>query len=208
VRGLLDRADEIRADRSGQRRRLAQLLPALVPEFGDCKSAEEIRACVDAMLSEFDDVPVRSFVLTRAERHIRDCLRQPECAALALAATAGPAASRSVVPRTQKRAGADAVRGAVSDRVSAINDESASGSRRRISMDCFECARVNDTVAAVGVCRHCGVGLCLDHLIESHAFTVAGTHYACSHRIPRAKPLRGMPAGIAASARHHTAAGV
>jgi hypothetical protein len=75
-------------------------------------------------------------------------------------------------------------------------------------MNCFECAKVNDTVAAVAVCQHCGAGLCLDHLIEAHEFTVAGTHYACSHRIPQAKPLRGMPAGIAAAARHHTAAGV
>lgn len=74
-------------------------------------------------------------------------------------------------------------------------------------MHCFECAKVNDSVVAVAVCRHCGVGLCLDHLIEAHEFTVTGTHYACSHRIPRAKPLRGMPAGIAA-ARPETAVGV
>jgi hypothetical protein len=75
-------------------------------------------------------------------------------------------------------------------------------------MNCFECAKVNDTVAAVAVCQHCGAGLCLDHLIEANACTVAGTHYACPHQIPQAKPLRGMPAGIAAAARHHTAAGV
>ena len=31
-------------------------------------------------------------------------------------------------------------------------------------MNCFECAKANDTVPAVGVCQHCGVGLCLDHL--------------------------------------------
>jgi hypothetical protein len=75
-------------------------------------------------------------------------------------------------------------------------------------MNCFECAKVNDTVAAVGFCRHCGVGLCLDHLIEAHEFTVGGTHYACSHRIPQVKRLRGMPAGIAGAARDHAAAGV
>jgi hypothetical protein len=72
-------------------------------------------------------------------------------------------------------------------------------------MDCFECAKSNDTVPAVGVCRHCGVGLCLDHLIETSGYRVGGTLYACSHVIPRVKPLRGVPAGIAASARHHTA---
>ena len=41
-------------------RRLAQLLPSLAAEFGDAKPAEEIRACADAILAEFDDVPVRS----------------------------------------------------------------------------------------------------------------------------------------------------
>jgi arsenate reductase len=80
---LFDRADEIRADRSGHQRRLTQLLPALVGEFGDSRPADEIRACADAILSEFDDVPVRSFVLTLAERRIRDCLREHECGALA-----------------------------------------------------------------------------------------------------------------------------
>lgn len=75
-------------------------------------------------------------------------------------------------------------------------------------MNCFECAKVNDTVAAVSICQHCGVGLCLDHLIEASNYTVAGTRYACAHQIPHVKPLRGMPAGIAAAARHHSAAGV
>ena len=75
-------------------------------------------------------------------------------------------------------------------------------------MICFECAKANDTVPAVAVCQHCGVGLCLDHLIDADEFAIGGTHYACSHEIPRVKPLRGVPAGIAAAARHHTAAGV
>ena len=74
-------------------------------------------------------------------------------------------------------------------------------------MECFECAKVNDSVPAVGLCQHCGVGLCMDHLIEAHEMLVGGTHYACSHHFPHGKPLRGVPAGIAA-ARHHTAAGV
>lgn len=72
-------------------------------------------------------------------------------------------------------------------------------------MNCFECAKVNDAVPAVGICDHCGVGLCLDHLIDSRDFTVGGTHYTCPHEIPRVKALRGVPAGIAAAARHHTA---
>ena len=83
VLDLLTRAEEIRADRSGHERRLAQLLPSLVEEFEASKRAEEIRACADAILSEFDDAPVRSFVLTLAERRVRDCLRRPVCAVLA-----------------------------------------------------------------------------------------------------------------------------
>jgi hypothetical protein len=84
VRELLElRADEIRSDRSGHDRRLSQLLPSLVDEFGETKSGEEIRACADAILNDYDDAPVRSFVLTLAERRIRDCLREPECAVLA-----------------------------------------------------------------------------------------------------------------------------
>ena len=46
-------------------------------------------------------------------------------------------------------------------------------------MNCFECAKSNDAVPAVGVCQHCGVGLCLDHLVEAHAFRVGGTVYGC-----------------------------
>ena len=84
VRDLIEnRADEIRADRSGHDRRLTQLLPSLVEDFGTSKSSEEIRACADAILNDYDDAPVRSFVLTLAERRIRDCLREPECAVLA-----------------------------------------------------------------------------------------------------------------------------
>jgi protein-tyrosine-phosphatase len=83
VLDLLARAEAIRADRSAHERRLEQLLPRLVEEFADTKPAEEIRACADAILSEFDDAPVRTFVLTLAERRARDCLRQPVCTALA-----------------------------------------------------------------------------------------------------------------------------
>lgn len=83
VLALLEHADEIRSDRGAHERRLEQLLPRLVEEFADTKPAEEIRACTDAILNEFDDSPVRTFVLTLAERRARDCLRQPVCSALA-----------------------------------------------------------------------------------------------------------------------------
>ncbi len=83
VLALLARADEIRGDRSAHDRRLAQLLPALAVEFGEAKPAEEIRACADTILCDFDDAPVRSYALTLAERRIRECLRAPRCAVLA-----------------------------------------------------------------------------------------------------------------------------
>ena len=74
-------------------------------------------------------------------------------------------------------------------------------------MNCFECAKTHNAIAAVGTCEHCGVGLCLDHLIEASEFRVGGTLFGCPHQIPASKPLRGVPAGVAASARHHTAVG-
>jgi arsenate reductase (thioredoxin) len=41
----IEQVREIRADRSGHQRRLAQLLPSLAAEFEATKSPEEIRAC-------------------------------------------------------------------------------------------------------------------------------------------------------------------
>jgi arsenate reductase (thioredoxin) len=84
VRDLVEsRADEIRSDRSGHDRRLAQLLPSLAADFAETKTGDEIRACADKILDEYDDAPVRSFVLTLAERRIRDCLGEEKCAVLA-----------------------------------------------------------------------------------------------------------------------------
>jgi hypothetical protein len=69
-------------------------------------------------------------------------------------------------------------------------------------MNCFECAKVNDDVAAVGVCRHCGVGLCLDHLVEARGYRVGGTLYGCGHQLPPLRQLHGVPNGIAHGPRH------
>lgn len=73
-------------------------------------------------------------------------------------------------------------------------------------MNCFECAKANDTVPAVAVCDHCGVGLCLDHLFEASKYRVGGTLWDCPHNLPAVKPLRSVPAGIAHGARHTSAA--
>jgi len=51
-------------------------------EFEDSRTAQEIRACADAVLARFDDVPVRSHIMAIALREARACLRAEHCAAL------------------------------------------------------------------------------------------------------------------------------
>lgn len=60
-----------------------KLLTELAPEFEAVHSAEEIRACADAILAQYDDVPVRSFVNILAARQARTCLRKATCDLLA-----------------------------------------------------------------------------------------------------------------------------
>jgi hypothetical protein len=80
------RLEEVRTDRTAHNLRLARLLPSLVEEFGDTHPADEIRHCADLMLAEFDEAPVRSFVLTLAHREARQCLREGRCSGLVSAA--------------------------------------------------------------------------------------------------------------------------
>jgi arsenate reductase len=83
VKELIEsRLDAIRADRTSHELRLRRLLPDLVEEFGGIRSEREIRACADAILAEFDEAPVRSFVLTLAHRRTRECLAAKRCEAL------------------------------------------------------------------------------------------------------------------------------
>jgi len=80
VRDLVDnRLDAIRGDRSAHNRRLAQLLPTLVAEFEGRRSPDEIRTCADAVLGRYDEAPVRSFMLTLADRATRECLQADRC---------------------------------------------------------------------------------------------------------------------------------
>ena len=84
VKELIDtRLDAIRSDATAHESRLRVLLPDLVREFETTKTPEEIRACADAILADYDDAPVRSFVLTLAHRRTRECLREETCAVLA-----------------------------------------------------------------------------------------------------------------------------
>ncbi len=84
---LEQRIDAIRSDRTAHQLRLARLLPSLAREFDGARSAEDVRACADAVLAQYADARIRSHVLTLAERQTRECLRAPVCDALAAAAT-------------------------------------------------------------------------------------------------------------------------
>ena len=83
VKELLEqRIDAIRGDRTAHQLRLARLLPDLVKEFEGLRSDAEIRACADAILADYEDVPVRSFLMTIAHRRTRACLAAERCDAL------------------------------------------------------------------------------------------------------------------------------
>jgi len=77
-----ERLEEIQADRSAHQWRLRKMLPTLVAQFEGLRSPEEIRACADAILDRYDDVPVRSHILSLANRAARDCLAREHCDAL------------------------------------------------------------------------------------------------------------------------------
>ena len=88
VQDLIEqRIDAIRSDRTAHQLRLQRLLPDLVQEFEGMRSDAEIRACADAILADYQEAPVRSFVMSIAHRRTRDCLRAEHCDALATAAT-------------------------------------------------------------------------------------------------------------------------
>ncbi len=77
-----DKLEAIRTDETAHRYRLVRMLPSLSEEFEDSRTAQEIRACADAVLARFDDVPVRSHIMAIALREARECLRAEHCAAL------------------------------------------------------------------------------------------------------------------------------
>jgi hypothetical protein len=56
--------------------RMAHLVPGLVDEFGDRLTDEEIREIADDILGTYNEVLVRSFVMTLANRRAREILRE------------------------------------------------------------------------------------------------------------------------------------
>jgi hypothetical protein len=54
---------------------MEKLVPDLVAEFSGRLTDLEIRGLADEILGSYDDVPVRSFVLTLANRRAREILK-------------------------------------------------------------------------------------------------------------------------------------
>jgi len=71
-----DRIEAIREDHRQHRMRLARLVPGLVEEFGDRLEGAEIRMIADEILDQYDEVPIRSFVMTLANRRAREILKR------------------------------------------------------------------------------------------------------------------------------------
>jgi arsenate reductase (thioredoxin) len=70
-----NRIDLIREDRRQHMMRMARLVPGLVDEFGGRLTGEEIRQIADDILDTYDEVPIRSFVMTLANRRAREILK-------------------------------------------------------------------------------------------------------------------------------------
>jgi arsenate reductase (thioredoxin) len=84
VKKLIEtRIDAIREDRRQHAMRMARLVPGLVKEFGGRLTDEEIRAIADEILETYDEVPIRSFVMTLANRRARAILKERSGAAAA-----------------------------------------------------------------------------------------------------------------------------
>jgi len=80
VRNLVDtRLPDILTDRTAHQLRLAALLRPLAKEFEGLRTPEEIRACADVILADYDDAPVRSFVQAITDRRARACLKRDVC---------------------------------------------------------------------------------------------------------------------------------
>ena len=70
-----DRIENIREDQRQHRMRMAKLVPGLVDEFSGRLTDQEIRQIADEILESYGDVPVRSFVLSLANRRAREILK-------------------------------------------------------------------------------------------------------------------------------------
>jgi arsenate reductase len=78
-----NRIELIREDRRQHQMRMARLVPGLVAEFGERLTDEEIRRIADEILDRYKEVPIRSFVMTLANRRAREILKERSSATAA-----------------------------------------------------------------------------------------------------------------------------
>jgi arsenate reductase (thioredoxin) len=78
-----NRIELIREDRRQHQMRMARLVPGLIAEFGERLADEEIRRIADEILGRYKEVPIRSFVMTLANRRAREILKERSSAAAA-----------------------------------------------------------------------------------------------------------------------------
>lgn len=78
-----NRIELIREDRHQHQTRMARLVPGLIAEFGERLTDEEIRRIADEILDRYKEVPIRSFVMTLANRRAREILKERSSAAAA-----------------------------------------------------------------------------------------------------------------------------
>lgn len=71
--------EDIQSDTTSHQWRLAKLLPGLIDEFGHTRDPQVIRGCADRVLDRYDDVRIRSHILTLANREARECLSHQRC---------------------------------------------------------------------------------------------------------------------------------
>ena len=85
VKDLLEnRIEQIREDRRQHMMRMGRLVPGLVDEFGAELTDDEIRQIADEILATSDEAPVRSFVMTLANRKARQILKERASAGTAV----------------------------------------------------------------------------------------------------------------------------
>jgi len=74
--------DDVRAESAGQQARREGVWPTVAVAMREVEAEppEQARSCADAELSEYSDVPVRSFVMAIADRQARECLATGGCA--------------------------------------------------------------------------------------------------------------------------------
>jgi len=51
-------------------------------------------------------------------------------------------------------------------------------------MNCYVCATSKEERAAVAICPHCSVGVCLEHLRQGQQPSAAGMRFGCRHILP------------------------